>query len=607
MSTQQNFFPVFEEQLPREFGRYTLLSKLATGGMAEVFVAMQRSDLGMEKLVALKRLLPALSRETKFIEMFVSEARTAATLTHPNIAQVFDVGELEGAYFIAMEYIEGADLRTLRRVRRAKGRPTFVPLAHSLHFITQVLAGLEYAHEKKDIQGEPLDIVHRDISPQNLLVDFSGNLKIVDFGIAKSAVQLGEETKIGELKGKIAYMSPEQARGENIDSRTDVFATAVVLFELTSGKRLFSGSNEVELLEKVYASEYPRPSSVRPGYPEELEAIVMRGLSQDRERRYQSAREMLLDLRRFVDNAQLGRPEHDIADWVRRELKETREEQEQALAESGMVAARAGSISDRPPRNSISDSPPPISTRPPPNDSFGDRRTPLSSIYDRITPRSSVSDKLALQSLSEVRPSHTPFSGPPPPHVSSEFLNPKSQSVAPEDQESGFRTQVGSSHTIRPLPAAPRRSRLPFAFAAIAILAAAATFADRWVPASAGRTAELSKVRNARAAAAHWVEVRADSLRDWSLAQFSRKPPTLPASALVLDIAPPQASVWLNGQELKKRRLEVSPGRTYHLTASAPGYTSKTMTFSPTKDVEKVRVELVPLDGATPGAASTGQ
>lgn len=281
------------------FGKYTLIRKLATGGMAELFLAIQKSVAGFEKLLVIKRILPSMNQDRAFIEMLLHEARIAATLSHPNIVQIFDVGQADEQYFIAMEHVHGEDLRSIVRQMKKKGVLEF-PLEHALAIVLGMCAGLSYAHDKRDLDGTHLAIVHRDISPQNIVVTFTGDVKIVDFGIAKSDGRIGEQTKSGKLKGKVPYMSPEQARGESIDARSDLFATGTMLFELTTGKRLFKGQSEYETLKLICDREYPRPSEIDPDYPPDLEAIVMRALAKDPADRYQSAREMQADLEAFV-------------------------------------------------------------------------------------------------------------------------------------------------------------------------------------------------------------------------------------------------------------------------------------------------------------------
>ena len=285
--------------MPSRLGKYILTRQLATGGMAELFVAVQKGAFGFEKLVVIKRILPALTGDRTLVEMLLHEARIAATLSHPNIVQIFDVGVADDNYFIAMEHVHGEDLRSIVREMKAKNIGEF-PIEHAISVVLGVCAGLAYAHEKRSLDGTPLNIVHRDISPQNVIIAFAGEVKIVDFGIAQSDSMSPDETQSGRLKGKIPYMSPEQARGAAIDLRSDIFAAGVMLFELTTGRRLFKGTSEYETLELICDREYPRPSEVRANYPPELEAIVMRALAKDRAERWQTAREMQSALEEFV-------------------------------------------------------------------------------------------------------------------------------------------------------------------------------------------------------------------------------------------------------------------------------------------------------------------
>jgi serine/threonine-protein kinase len=302
--------------LPRQFGKYTLLRELASGGMAKVYLALQRAVAGFEKLVVVKRILPELARDRNFVEMLLAEARTAATLSHQNVVQTFDVGEFEGTYFIAMEHINGEDIRSVVRAMKKKNVSEF-PLEHTLTIITSTCSGLAYAHDKRGLDGEPLGIVHRDISPQNVLITFTGDVKIVDFGIAKSSeAAVGEKTAAGQLKGKVPYMSPEQARGEAIDHRSDIFAVGIMLFELTTGRRLFKAKSDYETLRLICERDYPRPTQVRPGYPPALEAIVMRALEKDPNVRYQNARDMQSDLEGFIREHKIAASTVGLSTWM---------------------------------------------------------------------------------------------------------------------------------------------------------------------------------------------------------------------------------------------------------------------------------------------------
>jgi serine/threonine protein kinase len=323
--------------LPCRFGKYTLIRKLAAGGMAELFLAIQKSVAGFEKLIVIKRILPTLNQDRAFIEMLLHEARIAATLSHPNIVQTFDVGAVDGTYFIAMEHVHGEDLRSIVRQMKKKAVVEF-PLEHALSIVLGICSGLAYAHEKRDLDGTPLNIVHRDISPQNVVVTFTGDVKIVDFGIAKSGAQLHEHTRSGKLKGKIPYMSPEQARGEEIDWRSDIFAAGVMLFELTTGKRLFKAASDFETLKLICERDYPLPSQVRLGYPRELEAVVMRALAKDRTQRWQSAREMQAAIEEFVRRERLPVSTIALSQFMQGLFEDKLASQKQALLQGKQLA-----------------------------------------------------------------------------------------------------------------------------------------------------------------------------------------------------------------------------------------------------------------------------
>ncbi|MBK8252001.1 MAG: serine/threonine protein kinase [Polyangiaceae bacterium] len=327
--------PKFEE-LPKQFGKYTLLRKLAAGGMAEIFLALHRSMAGFEKLVVIKRILPSMNQDKAFIDMLLHEARIAATLSHPNIVQIFDVGQVDGTFFIAMEHIHGEDIRAIVRGMRRKNVVEF-PLEHALAITLGVCAGLAYAHDRRDLEGKLLGIVHRDISPQNIVVTFTGDVKIVDFGIAKSE-KVKEDLSDGQLKGKVPYMSPEQAAGKELDLRSDIFAVGVVLFELTTGRRLFKGPNELETLKLILESDYPLPSEVRPGYPKALENIVMKALARRREDRYQTAREMQADIEAFVREERIGVSAVSLTHWMQMLFAEKLAQQNEALQDIKQLA-----------------------------------------------------------------------------------------------------------------------------------------------------------------------------------------------------------------------------------------------------------------------------
>jgi serine/threonine-protein kinase len=326
-----------EEQLPKRFGKYTLIRKIAIGGMAEIFLALQRSVAGFEKIIVVKRILPHLAKDAQFVTMLLDEARIAATLNHPNVAQIYDVGQHDGQFYIAMEHVHGEDLRTVVRSMKGKNVTSF-PLEHSLAIVLGMAAGLSYAHEQRTLDGEPMNIVHRDVSPQNVLVTFNGDVKLVDFGIAKAGRSNVEDTRSGKLKGKVPYMSPEQAQGLELDARSDVFALGVMLFELTTGRRLFRGANEFETLKMIVEQPYPAPRSINTNIAPRLEQIIQRALEKDVAKRYQSAREMQAELQDFIRHEKLAVSPISLGEWMQMLFAEKLAQQKQLLMEGRQLA-----------------------------------------------------------------------------------------------------------------------------------------------------------------------------------------------------------------------------------------------------------------------------
>jgi serine/threonine protein kinase len=283
------------------YGPYRLVKKIAVGGMAEVFKAKRTGVEGFEKVVAVKRILPHLSDNKEFVDMFIDEAKMVAGLAHPNIVQISDLGKLEKSYYIAMEYVHGRDLRSI--LRRAKDRGLRLPLDLTVFIVSRVCSALEFAHRKKDERGRPMLIVHRDISPQNILISFEGEVKLTDFGIAKAATK-ARITDAGALRGKLLYMSPEQAWGKPMDRRSDLFSLGIVFYEMVTDQKPFLGSSEMSILEMVRECRVAPPSDVNPRIPERLEKVVMTALERDPDHRYQDAAEMYRDLDRVLHERQ---------------------------------------------------------------------------------------------------------------------------------------------------------------------------------------------------------------------------------------------------------------------------------------------------------------
>jgi serine/threonine protein kinase len=307
------------EVLPGRFGPYTLVSRLSSGGMAELFLAVRHSPVAFDKVVVVKRILPGRSLDPSFVDMFLHEARVAATLSHPNIVQTYEAGDIDGRCFIAMEHVHGEDAHAALGAAQQRGLSA-VPLEHAVAIVLSACAGLTYVHEKCDTSGIPLGIIHRDVCTRNVVVSFAGDVKLVDFGIAKSDIDDGDErdeTKVATLKGKIGYMSPEQVMGEALDVRTDIFALGVVLFELTTGARPFRGRSDVETMTMVRDAACPSPGALVAGYPPGLERVVMRALQKKREDRYPSMRQMQADLERFVRDENVAVSHAGLGAWMR--------------------------------------------------------------------------------------------------------------------------------------------------------------------------------------------------------------------------------------------------------------------------------------------------
>lgn len=282
---------------PIAFGKYLLLERINVGGMAEVFKAKTFGVEGFERVLAIKRILPNMADDDEFINMFVDEARIAVQLSHANIVQIYELGKFHNQYYIAMEYVPGKDLRQILDYFRKKKETLPIPVA--AYLTSRICEGLDYAHRRKDPGGKPLNLIHRDVSPQNILVGWEGAVKITDFGIAK-AEDRASKTQAGVLKGKFGYMSPEQVRGLEIDQRSDVFALGILLYEMLTGKRLFIGESDFSTLEKVRNADVEPPTQHNPNIPPALEQVMLKCLAKERDERYQWASDLYDDLQQFL-------------------------------------------------------------------------------------------------------------------------------------------------------------------------------------------------------------------------------------------------------------------------------------------------------------------
>ena len=426
---------------PIPFGKYYLLERISVGGMAEVFKAKAFGVEGFERLIAVKRILPSIAEDHEFITMFIDEAKIAVQLNHANIAQIFDLGKVGDSYFIALEYVPGKDLRAIfDKMRKLK---ELIPIPMACYTIMKVCEGLDYAHNKKDAAGRDLNLVHRDVSPQNVLISYDGEIKIIDFGIAKAAGKAGK-TQAGILKGKFGYMSPEQVRGLPLDRRSDIFSVGICLYELLTGERLFIGESDFSTLEKVRNVEIIPPSTYNRRIPEELERIVLKALAKEVEDRYQTAMDLHDDLQTFMYTSGNFFARKDLATFVAK-MFTSDIEKEQASNEIAIGKARSTSP---PPPGRVS-APPPAGRRvtappPPPSAKPAKLTKPrLSAVRKAGAPPPSASGP-------DVRAGSAP---PPPPRPAAKSIAGRKASTVPPPPPGRSTSDAGRvSVPSRPLP-----------------------------------------------------------------------------------------------------------------------------------------------------------
>ena len=322
-------------------GRYELLLPVAAGGMAMVWAARLKGSRGFQKIVAVKTMLPKLSEDPQFERMFLDEASLASRIHHPNVVEVLDLGEMSGVLFIAMEWLDGVPLNQV--MKAAKGA-SGIPLPVAIHILTHAAEGLQAAHELKDDDGAYIGLVHRDVSPQNILVGYDGLTKMVDFGLAKATALGDGATRAGQLKGKISYMAPEQIRGDPLDRRADVFALGVVLYAVTTGKHPFRRESEGATLFAISAPE-PAPAPSRfMSYPPELEAVLLKAVAKDPDKRYSSSLEFARALEQTLPDGERAHGGELVATFIKGLLGAQHDQQKAALAEALRRADRASIV-----------------------------------------------------------------------------------------------------------------------------------------------------------------------------------------------------------------------------------------------------------------------
>jgi len=327
----------------RMLGKYQLIAEIARGGMGVVYLAMVQGPGGFNKLVVVKELKPELVEEPAFLTMFLDEARLAARLSHPNIVQTNEVGNDGDRYFMSMDYLDGRGLDQVRRRTKHAGYGLSVPM--QLRVVCDMLAGLDYAHNLTDFDGSPLHIVHRDVSPQNVFVTFDGQVKLLDFGIAKASDSM-HQTHAGVVKGKVAYMSPEQGRGWKVDARSDVFSAGVMMWEALTGKRMREGQNEQEKMWALVSQDVPRASSVRPTVPAVLDEICARAMAWNRDDRYATAGAMQRDLEGYLSSTGQNISAREVGATVTDLFREDRANTN-AVIEAHVARVRGGLARDQ--------------------------------------------------------------------------------------------------------------------------------------------------------------------------------------------------------------------------------------------------------------------
>jgi len=521
------------------FGKYELLRKIASGGMGQVFLAREHGT-GFERLVVLKLILPHLAEDDEFLSMFLDEAGLVARLTHPNLITILDLTEIEGRHCLAMEYVQGDDVRRLDKVVRGQGK--LLPVGLVLRIIADAAAGLHYAHQARDAQGKPLRLVHRDVSPQNILVGFDGGVKVIDFGVAKAATS-SQNTATGVLKGKYPYMSPEQASGLSIDARSDLFALGVVMWELLTGKRLFKGESDMMTLRLVKDCQVPRPSQLNPRLPPGLDEVVLQALAPTPDARYPDCGAFRLALEDYALNLRLPSSSAHLSSFLR-ELYADRITQETDPAKLDQLAEDA----DLDSRSNSS----------------------LSGVPGVLGPAGRASTSRALRS-----------SPPGPPHGT---RSRQAMAAPPPVQE---RTR-GTAPLARPPPDTSRRIPwLAVVTAGVGLLIAGAGIVFLRSPADA--TPAPVEV-----AVPHQPEVRPPP-----------KPTPEPARPVTLPVItePPGARVSVDGQERGETplRLELEPGAApVSVTLALSGYEPVTRQVSAAD--EELRLELRRTGGDKPSA-----
>ncbi len=421
--------------MSESFGKYLLLERIATGGMAEVYLAKSKASGGVNKFVAIKRILPQYSDNPEFVEMFKEEAKIAVNLNHSNVVSIHDFGVETKQFFLVMEYVEGLNLRQI--LNHLKKENKYFGIDQITYVAKEIAAGLDHAHRCLDATtGKPLNITHRDMSPQNVMISFEGEVKIVDFGIAKAENQM-ESTKAGTIKGKYGYMSPEQAEGQIVDLRTDIFSTGIVLWELLANDRLFTAGSEAATLRKIRECNIPSLRKINPSIPSELEKICLKALTKDRNNRYQSASSLHRDLNRFLNTQYPDFSSQDFSVFMKSSFSQMFNENRRNLVEYAKLTGEPEKlvVNSTPSQLHIQQPPPAIAANEPPIAS------PIQQSNSVAIPNNPVA--AALLNANELKANPTSLQGLPGLSSSSTQSSAPKPSISP---------QVSSSAQVRRPP-----------------------------------------------------------------------------------------------------------------------------------------------------------
>lgn len=541
------------------FGKYVLLERLAAGGMAEVYLAKSLGASGISKFIAVKRILPQYSENPEFVEMFKEEAKIAVNLNHGNVVSIFDFGIEKHQFFLVMEYVEGQNLRQV--LNHLKKDNKHFSIDQIVYIVKEVAAGLDHAHRCLDgTTGKPLNITHRDMSPQNIMVSFEGEVKIVDFGIAKAESQM-EHTRAGTIKGKFGYMSPEQADGQPVDLRTDIFSLGIVLWELLANDRLFTSNSEAGTLRKIRECQIPSLRKLNPAIPPELERICNKALAKDKSLRYQTSSAFNRDLNRFINTQYPEFSPHDFSVFMKSAFSQMFIENRKKLIEFAKV--QGGNQSSDPSHNTVVTSTGTMTL----TDEKRSLNADESEVPDESLKINTNSAKVDLSDLNIKAPLKKPGVQGTNPNI---FMPPAG-------------TQTGIRRGPMPSPVRPKESSNTFLYVLALVLLGLGGFV--WKKQSAPHEDYVEPIAAAPA------EVAPPKMEQTDTA--SKQP-----YAVIIESSPPGARVFIDGQDtgmLTPTRRTIDADKEFTVSLRLEGYTYYERRERASSNGYQVRASLIPL------------